>query len=74
MTYIKLVVLLLQIVQAVIRYMDERKLIAEGERQVIAKQLKAVAKAAKIAQDVKTDVGHKTDAEVDAALEPDYRD
>lgn len=74
MIWIKLVVLLLQVTQSIIRYMSERQLLAEGERRVIAQELKAVAKAAKIAQDVRTDVGKKTDAEVDAALGPDYRD
>lgn len=74
MIWIKLVVLLLQVTQSIIRYMNERQLLAEGERRVIAQELKAVAKAAEIAQNVRTDVGKKTDAEVDAALGPDYRD
>lgn len=74
MTYIKLVVLLLQITQSVIRMMEQRKMIAEGERRVIAKQLAAVAAAAKIAQDVRKDVGSKTDEQIDNALRDDFRD
>lgn len=74
MIWIKLVVLLLQVTQAITRYMSEKQLLAEGERRVIAKQLAAVAKAAKIARDVQDDVKHKTDDEIDAALRGDYRD
>ena len=73
MTYIKLVVFLLQITQSLIRWMDERKLISEGEQRVIAKQLAAVAKAAKIARQVQQDVQNKTDEEIDAALRGDFR-
>lgn len=73
MTYVKLIVLLLQVTQAIIRYVTDRQLIAEGERRVIAKQLAACAAAAKIAKDTHTDVGNKTDAEIDDALRGDYR-
>lgn len=73
MTWIKLTVLLLQVTQSIIRMMEQRRLIAEGERRVIAKQLAAIAAAAKIAQDVRTDIGNMTDDEVDAALRGDYR-
>lgn len=74
MTYLKLVVLLLQVTQSIIRMMTERRLIAEGERRVIAKQLAAVAAAAQIAKDTKADVANKTDDEIDAALRGDFRD
>ena len=74
MTYIKLVVLLLQIVQSIIKRMNDNKLIAEGEQRVIAQQLAAVANAAKISIEVRKDVGKKTDAEIDDALRGDYRD
>lgn len=74
MTYIKLVVLLLQITSSLIRYMNERKLIAEGERRIIADQLTQLAKVAKVAQEVRADVGNKTDAQIDDALRGDYRD
>ena len=74
MTWLKLVVLLLQVTQSIVRMMEERRLIAEGEQRVIAKQLAAVAKAAKIAEKVRTDVANKTDAQVDDALAGDFRE
>lgn len=74
MIYLKFVILLLQVTQAIIRYADERRLIAEGERRIIADELARVAKAAKIAEGVRQDVGKKTDAQVDADLGRDFRD
>ena len=73
MIWIKLVVLLLQVAQAITRYMRDKQLLEEGGRRVIAKQLAAVAKAAEIARDVQKDVGSKTDDEIDAALRGDFR-
>lgn len=73
MNYIKLVVLLLQITQSIIRWMNDQKMISVGEQRVIAKQLEAVAKAAQIAKDVHADVANKTDAEIDDALRGDFR-
>lgn len=73
MNYIKLVVLLLQITQSIIRWMNDQKMISVGEQRVIAKQLEALAKAAKIAKDVHADVANKTDAEIDDALRGDFR-
>lgn len=74
MIYLKFVILLLQVTQAIIRYADEKRLIAEGERRIIADELARVAKAAKIAEGVRQDVGKKTDAQVDADLGRDFRD
>lgn len=73
MTYLKLVVLLLQVTQSILRWMDKQSMIAEGERRVIAKQLAALAATAKVVTDIRTDIGNKTDDEVDAALRGDYR-
>lgn len=73
MIYLKLVVLLLQVTQSLIRWMNEKQLISEGERRVIAKQLAATAAAAQISKDVHTDVANKTEAEIDDALRGDFR-
>lgn len=67
-------VLLLQVAQQIFKSLEQRRLIAEGERRQIIKQLEAIAVAAHIAQKVREDVGKKTDDEIDAALRGDYRD
>lgn len=73
MIYLKLVVLLLQIAQSLIRWMNEKQLISEGERRVIAKQLAATAAAAQLSKDVRADVANKTADEIDDALRGDFR-
>ncbi len=74
MTWVKLVLLLLQITQSIIRMVNEKRLISEGERLQIVKELSAVASAAAVSKQVRDDVGRKTDAEIDDALRGDYRD
>lgn len=71
---IKLVVLLLQIAKQVFTLVERRRLIAEGERQQIAKQLEAIATAAKMSQAIRAEIKAMTDDEIDAALRGDYRD
>lgn len=73
MIYLKLVVLFLQIAQSLIRWMNEKQLISEGERRVIAKQLAATAAAAQLSKDVRADVANKTADEIDDALRGDFR-
>ena len=71
---IQLVVLLLQIAKQVFTLVERRRLIAEGERQQIAKQLEAIATAAKMSQAIRAEIRMMTDDEIDAALRGDYRD
>lgn len=67
-------ILLLQVANQVFSMLERQRLIAEGERRAVAKQLDAIAKTAKVAQQVRQHVESKTDAEIDAALRGDYRD
>ena len=67
-------VLLLQVVQQIFKTLEQRRLISEGERRQIVKELNAITLAAKIAKEVREDVAKKTDDEIDTALRGDYRD
>lgn len=67
-------VLLLRVATQVFSMLEQRRLIKEGERRQIIKELDAIAKASRIAQKVREDVAGKTDAEIDDALRGDYRD
>lgn len=67
-------ILLLRVASQVFSMLEQRRLIAEGERRQILRELEAVAKSAKIAQDIRDHVESKSDEEVDAALGGDYRD
>ena len=71
---IQLILLLLQVTRQLLTYMQERRLIAEGERRQIQKELLRTAEAAKIALKVREQVGKLHDEEVDDALRGDYRD
>lgn len=71
---IQAVLLLLQVTRQILTYMQERRLIAEGERIQIQRELLRAAEAAKIALKVREQVGKLHDDEVDAALRGDYRD
>ena len=70
----KFALLLLQVTRLLLTYLQERRLIAEGERKQLEKELLAAAKAAKVALEVRKQVGGMSDAQVDAALQPDFRD
>lgn len=67
-------ILLLQVTRQIILYMEKSRLIKEGERRQIERELEAVAKAAAISKKINTNVGKMTDEEIDAALRGDYRD
>lgn len=70
----KFALLLLTVTGQLLTYLQERRLIAEGERRELEKELLATAKAAKIAMEVRKQVGGLSDAQVDASLERDFRD
>lgn len=71
---IQFAILLLQVARQLFTYLESQRLIAEGERRQIAKELSATANAARISMKVQEDVGRMHDNEVDAALRGDYRD
>lgn len=70
----KFALLLLTVTGQLLTYLQERRLIAEGERRQLEKELLAAAKAAKIAMEIRKQVGGLSDAQVDASLERDFRD
>jgi len=71
---IKLAILALQVAVAIFRYLEERRLISEGERQEMARELARAEKITGLAKKVREQVGKMSDAEVDAALRDDFRD
>lgn len=70
----QLVILLLQVTRAVLSHLERNRLIREGERAQIARELVRVVQAASLAKRIRDEVGRLTDEEVDAALRGDYRD
>lgn len=74
MTYVKLVLVGLQIIASLIRYLEEKRLLSEGARQQIARELERTTQLVARANKIKDKVGTMTDDEVDAALRGDYRD
>lgn len=71
---IQLALLLLQVTRQLLTYMQERRLISEGQRRQIEVEMARAAQAAAIAIEIRTKVGKLSDDEVDAALRGDYRD
>lgn len=74
MIYAKVVLLGLQIITSVIRYLEGKKLMNEGARQQIAQELERAQKLVARAKKIQTKVGTMTDEEIDAALRGDFRD
>lgn len=74
MTWIKAALALLQIVRSIMDYLERRAAITEGERREVAKTLAAIAASAQIAMETRNEIDKLTDAQVDDALGPDYRD
>lgn len=74
MTYIKIVLILLQLARSLLAWLEREKAIKEGERREVAKQLAAVAAAAQIKAETQQEISRLTDAQVDDALNPDFRD
>lgn len=74
MSYVKIVLLGLQIITSVIRYLEAKKLMSEGARLQIAQELERAQKMVARAKKIQTKVGTMTDEEIDAALRGDYRD
>jgi sensor domain CHASE-containing protein len=73
-SYIKVVLLGIQIITSVIRYLESKRLMDEGARQQIAQELERAQKLVARAKKIQTKVGTMTDEEVNAALRGDFRD
>lgn len=73
MTWLSLIVTLLSITRSIIDWLDSRKMIQEGQREIIAQELAKVSASAKISQDILQKVSGMTDAQVDKQLEMDFR-
>jgi len=71
---VQLAILLLQVTRLVLSYMERTRLIKEGERQQIAREMVRTANAAALAKKIRDEVDKLSDDEVDAALRGDYRD
>lgn len=74
MSYVKVVLLGIQIITSVIRYLESKRLMDEGARQQIAQELERAQKMVARAKKIQTKVGTMTDEEVNAALRGDFRD
>lgn len=71
---LQLAILLLQVTRLVLIHMEKNRLIKEGERKQIAREMARVAQAASLAKQIRDEVDKLSDDEVDAALRGDYRD
>ncbi len=63
----------LQVAATIISYLEKQRLIKEGERRQIQRELAAVARAAAIAKKYRDNVEDLSDEEVDARLSDDFR-
>lgn len=73
MSYVKIVLLGIQILSAVIRYLDEKRLLNEGAKLEIERELARAAKIVARAKKIQANVDKMTDAQVDDALNGDFR-
>lgn len=74
MNYVKLVLVGLQIITSIIRHLEEKRLLNEGARLEIERELVRAQKIVARAKKIQEQVGNMTDEEIDAALRGDYRD
>lgn len=71
---LKLGIAFLQVASMVFSHLEKQRLISEGERRQIAKELAAVASSAAASKKVREEVERLSDAEVDDRLAGDFRD
>lgn len=74
MTWIKLVLLGFQMITALIQYLERQRLIKDGERQQIAREMAKTAALMGVAKQVREEIGRMSRDEVDDALRDDFRD
>lgn len=70
---LRLALAFLQAAAAIISYLEKQRLIKEGERRQIQRELAAVARAAAVAKKHRDNVEDLSDEEVDARLSDDFR-
>lgn len=70
---LRLALAFLQVAAAIISHLEKQRLIKEGERRQIQRELAAVARAAAIAKKHRDNVEDLSDEEVDARLSNDFR-
>jgi hypothetical protein len=73
LTWIKVVLILLQLARSILSWLERERAIKEGERREVAKQLAAIAASAQIANETRDEIARMTDAQVDDALSGDFR-
>lgn len=71
---LKLAILLLQITASVIQHLERKRLIDEGERRQLAREMAKTATLVGLSKQVREEIGKMTHAEVDDALRGDFRD
>jgi hypothetical protein len=72
-TWLKIALILLQLSRSILAWLEREKAIAEGERREVAKQLAAIAASAQISNETREEISRLTDAQVDDALDGDFR-
>lgn len=70
---LKLGIAFLQAAALVFTYLERQRLMAEGERQQVAKELASVARAAAVSKRVREEVDALSAKEVDSRLADDFR-
>lgn len=73
MTYFKLALIGLQIIQGIMRYLEKHGIIKDEQRREFARQLQLAADAAGIKEKHKAAVSKLDEKQVDDALSGDFR-
>ena len=73
MTYFKIALILLQIVQSIMRSLEKQGIIKDEQRNELARQLQLAATAAGIKQKNKAEAAKLDEKQVDDALSGDFR-
>lgn len=74
MTYFKLALILLQIIQSIMRSLEKQGIIKDEQRNELARQLQLAATAAGIKEKHKAAASKLNEKQVDDALSGDFRD
>jgi hypothetical protein len=72
-TYFKIALILLQIVQGIMRWAEKQGIIKDEQRNELARQLQLAAAAAGIKEKHKAEVAKLDEKQVDDALSGDFR-
>lgn len=74
MSYIKIAVLLLQLVNKILDWSREKSLLDQGAQMQIAKEMQEMAKRLEVVRAVELEIGNLDDAAVRERLRDDFRD